>query len=127
MHPDVQAFKTFINQHPKLIESIRRSGHAWQPYYEKWILLGEDDPYWDAFKSPTNQDDKNEPRKQTEMIEQLKKFSETVDLNKIQGHAQQLSGTIGTIQELISQFQSSKNPQASVDPDASKHPEWFKD
>ncbi|WP_217585704.1 YlbD family protein [Lentibacillus saliphilus] len=136
LHPQVREFKAFINRHPKLIESIRKSGRSWQEYYEKWTLLGEDDPYWNSYKSDDHkvnekkEEKETDTKKQTEMFEQLKKLTETVDLDKIQKHAYQLSGTINTIQELIGQFQDTKKsqlPQLPIKPDRDPSYDWFKD
>jgi len=49
LHPSVIEFKHFINEHPGILKEIRKSGRSWQEYYEKWILLGEEDPYWQQF------------------------------------------------------------------------------
>ncbi|SHF48917.1 Putative coat protein [Ornithinibacillus halophilus] len=112
MHPKVAAFKEFINKHPKLRQEIRKNGRSWQEYYEKWVLLGEDDPMWEQFHSES--DDKKSDEKtegKSELFSQLLKLTENVDIDKVQKNVQQLSGTIGTIQEMLSQYQENKNPK----------------
>lgn len=111
LHPTVQRFREFINQYPKLRKEIRRTGRSWQEYYEKWILLGEDDEYWDKFRdesSDIDKSDKNGTESKAEVFSQLLKYAEKMDIDKVQKQVSQLSGTIATIQELIDQYQGSK-------------------
>lgn len=109
--PTVQDFKAFINERPELIEEVRKSGRSWQEYYEKWALLGEDDPFWDKYTTSqsSNNNDQSQP-KQTELFKQFMKYTENIDMNKVQDQMQQLNKTIDTIQEVLSQFQSTKQP-----------------
>lgn len=113
LHPTVIAFKNFINEHPALLKEIRITGRPWQEYYEKWVLLGEDDPYWDAYKTSSekrNDDPKDEKTnkkesKNSEWMQQLLKYAENLDMNKVQENVHQLSNAISSIQELLEQFQ----------------------
>ncbi|SET29869.1 Putative coat protein [Oceanobacillus limi] len=107
MHPKVVAFKKFINEHPKLREEIRKSGRSWQEYYEKWILLGEDDPLWDKFEKDSNESEKKSGNK-SEFFSQLMKLTENVDVDKVQKQVHELSSTVATLQELLGQFQDKK-------------------
>lgn len=116
LHPTVIAFKNFINNHPKLLKEIRKTGRPWQEYYEKWVLLGEDDPYWESYKQdPANEkkeskDEKedNIKEKSSEFINQILKYAENIDINKVHGHVHQLSNAIGSVQELLEQFKDTK-------------------
>lgn len=120
LHPTVTEFKSFINKHPKLIEEIRKSGRSWQEYYEKWVLLGEDDPMWEKFI------DKKEKssQKKSELFNQIMKLTENIDLEKVQGQVQQLSGTISTLQELLGTFQETKRTNQTYQ---NQPPNWFRD
>ncbi|RLL45215.1 hypothetical protein D8M04_10170 [Oceanobacillus piezotolerans] len=133
LHPSVVQFKRFVNDHPELLKELRKTGRPWQEYYEKWSLLGEDDPFWDEYKaqpSTSNSDkkesaDKDSEKRQFELLGQLMKVTENIDMNKVQGQISNLSKTIGTVQELIEQFQSTKKPK-NIGP--SRDPfNWFKD
>ncbi|WP_330948437.1 spore coat protein YlbD [Virgibacillus sp. MG-45] len=109
LHPTVREFKEFINKHPKLIEEIRKKRRGWQEYYEKWVLLGEDDSFWEQYQDEENT--KKSTEKKKELFKQIKKLTENVDVNKVQSQAKQLNSTIATLQELLGQFQSTnKNP-----------------
>ncbi|WP_010097894.1 YlbD family protein [Ornithinibacillus scapharcae] len=123
LHPTVRQFREFINQHPKLRKELRKTGRSWQEYYEKWLLLGEEDAFWDEYKdehvgSESSNDQKNE------LLGQMMRYFENVDINKVQKQVHQLSGTIATVQELLDQFQGNKrgNPQQERPPFG-----WFRD
>ncbi|SEQ61892.1 Putative coat protein [Virgibacillus subterraneus] len=108
LHPSVREFKVFMNKHPKLIEEVRKSGRGWQEYYEKWALLGEDDPVWDSYKKEEAEGKSKEGK--GELFGQLMKLSENVDIDKVQKQVHQLSNTITTIQDVLGQFQTTKTP-----------------
>ncbi|AXI08976.1 hypothetical protein CUC15_08620 [Oceanobacillus zhaokaii] len=124
LDPTVLAFKKFINEHPALIKEVRKNGKSWQEYYEKWVLLGEDDPHWKQYKEEQVKEDENKSeQKNFELMSQLMKLTENFDINKVQGQVQQLSNTISTIQEVIGQYQQSKKPS-----EPTKDPfNWFRD
>ncbi|MEN1966994.1 YlbD family protein [Lentibacillus sp. N15] len=133
LHPSVKEFKAFLAKHPALVKEIRKNGKSWQEPYEKWALLGEDDPYWESYKKAgeekeeSNETPKDEGKsKQAELFGQLMKMTEKMDMNKVQKQVEQLSTTIGTVQEMISQFQESKNttPQPKNQPQPFN---WFRD
>ncbi|HLR80318.1 MAG TPA: spore coat protein YlbD [Bacillota bacterium] len=116
LHDTVKQFKQFINKHPKLIEEIRKSGRSWQEYYEKWVLLGEDDSMWEPYKRTKKSSEKN-----SELFQQLVNITEKVDFDKVQKHVHQLNDTISILQEVLGQFQDQK-------PSHSNRPvRWFKD
>lgn len=113
LHPTVIAFKTFINKHPKLIEEIRKNGRSWQEYYEKWVLLGEDDPMWETYKKDEGKGTeakkgKSSNSKKNEIFSQIMKAAENLDIDKVQGQVQQLNSVLSTLQELFGQFQHTK-------------------
>lgn len=120
LHPSIKSFKLFINNHPKLLKEIRANGYSWQTYYEKWALLGEDDLFWEAYKAEaeTNTNIKKEKEKEvtkklgkhTEIIGQLLKYTEHIDLNQVQKQMQSLSKTIATIQEVLGNKTPEKHP-----------------
>ncbi|MFA1818684.1 spore coat protein YlbD [Virgibacillus oceani] len=133
LHPSVQDFKQFVNKHPKLIANLRKKGRPWQEYYEKWMLLGEDDDYWEKFKEQNtdktekgedhNADDETESKKKNmELFSQLLKKAEDMDMDKVQKQVHQLSNTISTVQEAISQFQQNKSSTVNQN-----QQQWYQD
>lgn len=133
IHPSIIAFKEFINKNPKLRRELRKSGRSWQEYYEKWVLLGEDDPYWDQYKdmseskqkeTKTEEKEDKSDNKGQEMLDQLLKIGENIDFNKIQGQVANLSKTIGVVQELVDQYQQAKSHKP---PSKNQGFNWFQD
>ncbi|WP_099157969.1 YlbD family protein [Virgibacillus ndiopensis] len=128
LHPTVREFKAFLQKHPKLIEEVRKSGQSWQDYYEKWVLLGEEDPFWEPYKEENNteKNKKKGGQKQSEIVGQLLKLTENIDLNKVQKQAEQLSTTLSTVQEVLGQFKDTKGlPKASMN--QNQRFNWFRD
>lgn len=115
LHPTVREFKNFINKHPKIIEDVRKSGKEWQEYYEKWVLLGEDDPMWEQYKESKlkqKKKDKSDINK-SELLDQIMKITKNLDIEKVQTHVEQLSNTLATVQEMLGHFQPSDKSQPS--------------
>lgn len=113
LHPSVREFKGFLQRHPKLVEEVRKSGKGFQEYYEKWALLGEDDPFWDQFKKTgkTGKSENGAKQGKAELMERLIRMSENIDLDKLQKQVDNINNTITTVQGLLGQFQSTKGPQ----------------
>lgn len=121
LHPTVREFRSFINKHPKLITNIRKSGASWQEYYEKWVLLGEDDPMWEQYKEEKDIKMKKDEGNKSELFSHILALTANMDIDKIQNHVQQLSHTISTVQEMLGVFQQGKEtPPAQPD-----HPQPF--
>lgn len=135
LHPTVREFKEFLTKHPALIKEVRENGRSWQEHYEKWVLLGEDDPYWKQYEEAEDDTEKDDTenekgtKKQSEMFGQLMKLTENIDINKVQEHVQQFSSTITTIQGMLGQFQETKNKKELPDNTRNeKQPfNWFRD
>ncbi|MGY0692271.1 spore coat protein YlbD [Virgibacillus sp. FSP13] len=129
LHPSVKEFKQFLANHPELIKEIRKNGRSWQEHYEKWVLLGEEDPYWTQYKEKTETEpDEKGTKKQSELFSQLLKLTENMDINKVQHQIKQLSSTISTIQEVLGQFQETKETKKSLPETRNNQPfNWFRD
>ncbi|SDJ74735.1 spore coat protein YlbD [Sediminibacillus albus] len=134
LHPSVKEFKEFVKSHPGLAKEVNRKGKSWQEIYEMWVLLGEDDKKWLKYKPEKDQTQKkkkdgvntNSTEKQQELAGQFMKMIEKVDLNKVQGHMQQLNGAIANIQTLVGQFQQYKKQTPSKQVGDHSYP-WSRD
>lgn len=96
----VNAFRAFINKHPELRKELRKSGRSWQEYYEKWILLGENDPYWNDMKLGDG-NETSENHEQEDMMERLIKLTDKIDVKKVEHQVQQLNKTIQIVQSFF--------------------------
>lgn len=107
---EVEQFKAFVKQYPGTIKEVRNGNKKWQDFYEQWVLLGEDDPSWESYKQiDQSTDSKNTDSKSNKQwMKQMTDIVEKIDLNKVEGHINQLNGAITNIQSLIGQFQDVK-------------------
>ncbi|WP_077622133.1 YlbD family protein [Sediminibacillus massiliensis] len=133
VHPTVKEFKEFVKRHPLLIKEVKENHGNWQDYYEKWVLLGEEDDTWNRYRTDATSDsqagktDKETKKdKQQELTGQFMKMIENVDLNKVQHHIHQLNGAISNIQTLVGQFQEIKR-QGNIGTKKSQPFNWSKD
>ncbi|WP_404452483.1 YlbD family protein [Virgibacillus necropolis] len=96
-------FRDFINNHPSLIKEVRRGAESWQTYYEKWVLLGESDPYWDKYKKGGGKS-----KTESNVMDKLRKWTEETDIDQIQDRVKQWDQTISIVQGMLNQFQEGK-------------------
>lgn len=99
----VLEFREFLIKHPKLIKDVRSGSESWQPYYEKWVLLGESDPYWDKYKQ-TERNSSNE-----NVVEKIRKWTEEANLDQIEDRVKQWEQTISFIQGFLNQMNEKKH------------------
>lgn len=97
----IQQFKQFMEKHPEIIKEIRRGNKQLQDVYEQYILLGEEDPVWEAYKK-TNQHTSEKDSNQ--LYQKLWKQVEQLDIDKVEEHIHQLNGAIHQIIKLINEF-----------------------
>ncbi|MFS0861360.1 spore coat protein YlbD [Fredinandcohnia sp. 179-A 10B2 NHS] len=113
LHPSIQEFKSFVKEHPVLVQEVRKGKYSWQEIYEDWYLLGEDDEKWNKFK------EKNSKKKESNKDDFIGKIFSTfknVDVNDLQQQISNVGEAISTIQTVIHQFQSFKNPNSANTP-----------
>lgn len=122
LHPNVEKFKLFINAHPELVLKIRKSGDPMQVYYNKWVKYGEDESVWGINKGSA-MESKNDYK---DLMDQIVKYAEKIDVNKIQGHVKRFNKILDTIQFMIGDF-TSQNKQSERTNKQSDLFNWFRD
>ncbi|WP_051353102.1 spore coat protein YlbD [Thalassobacillus devorans] len=109
LHPSVEQFREFVNTHPKLKSELRNDRKKLQEYYEKWLLLGEDDPFFDEYRSTHDSGEtKNKSTDKKEWMNQFVQMVDQVNWDNINGHIHHLNGALGNLQTLVKQFQEMK-------------------
>ncbi len=109
-HPSVQQFKAFIQKHPTLVKKVREGELNLQETYEKYVLLGEDDPAWNKYKK--NYEEKNEESESSsQLYQKLWKHLGQLDVNQVEHHVNDLNGAIDNILTLINQFKQFRSNQ----------------
>ena len=106
----IKQFRDFINRHPNLLEQVRREGESWQPYYEKWVLLGEEDPYWEQFKSTNSLSpfDKDNDATPKELFNQLTELVDKINVKKVQKQVGELNNIITVVDQLLTKYLESR-------------------
>lgn len=54
MQSRMEEFRSFVSSHEKIKEEVRNGNRTWQNIYEEWVILGEENPEWDKYKSDTD-------------------------------------------------------------------------
>lgn len=54
MQSRMEEFRSFVSSHEKIKEEVRKGNRTWQNIYEEWVILGEENPEWDKYKSDTD-------------------------------------------------------------------------
>ncbi|ENH98351.1 hypothetical protein J416_01389 [Gracilibacillus halophilus YIM-C55.5] len=108
LHPSVKDFKAFLQKHPHVIKQVRSGNANLQELYEKYVLLGEDDPFWDNYQTAETDAEQDE-----KLHQKLAKYLENVDLNQVESHIHDLNGAIDNMITLIDQFKQYKQSARS--------------
>ena len=124
LHPKVKEFKEFVRENPKIVKDVR-NGHAnWQDLFEDWYLLGEEDTRWDQYKdgnAKSKENSINSEEKKSGWMDQVGEMVKKMDANQLQQHINSLSEALGTVQGVLSQFQSN-NRSTTVKNDTPSKP-----
>lgn len=110
LHPTVEEFKEFMNNHPTLVLELRKSGDSLQDYYNKWVEHGEDSSVWNLDKAKDQMAD----TKDKDFFHQIIKYTENIDINKIEGRVKQFNKALDTIQLLLGNFIKDKETNVDV-------------
>ncbi|MBO9130291.1 YlbD family protein [Bacillus sp. 165] len=121
LHPSVQQFKVFVKNHPKMINAVRSGQKTWQQFYEEWYLLGEKDQMWNTYKPDGTPDVKDDAAAAKEgegagFVGQMMSFIKKIDMDQIQTHISSVTEAIGSVQQVIQQFQSPNSSGTSQRP-----------
>lgn len=100
LHPDVEAFKKFMNERPALVLEMRKSGETLQECYEKWYLHGAEGLVWNESQKEQATSSIN----YSELLTRILKYTEQIDINKAQHHIKQFNKIIDTIQTMLNGF-----------------------
>ncbi|TGB05032.1 spore coat protein YlbD [Halobacillus salinus] len=98
LHPSVQRFKEFVDQNPRVKNQLRKNHKLIQKYYEKWMILGEDDSFWSSLPPEKKEYQANK----MEWIKQLGVLVEDIDWEEVSRQIEELGGAIGQFQQIIS-------------------------
>ncbi|OIU72340.1 YlbD family protein [Rossellomorea aquimaris] len=114
LHPKVKEFKEFVRKHPRIVKDVRNGNANWQDLFEDWYLLGEEDTRWNAYRDAENSSDsevEKEDKSKNGWFDHVGELVKKMDANQLQSHINNINEVLGTVQGVISQFQS--NPKGT--------------
>jgi hypothetical protein len=113
LHPKVKEFKEFVRKHPKIVKDVRNGNANWQELFEDWYLLGEEDTRWNPYRDTAEKNEKkDEESSKNGWFDHVGELVKKMDANQLQSHINNISEVLGTVQGVISQFQS--NPKGTT-------------
>ena len=108
LHPQVVQFREFLQKHPELVRAARERGKGYQEFFENWVLLGEEDPYWKQFIKETEgktKTSKKSDEKSLPFLDTVMNLAKKTDPAEIRKHAESFGETIRSLQEMVALFQ----------------------
>ncbi|WLV25662.1 spore coat protein YlbD [Aciduricibacillus chroicocephali] len=113
LHPQVVQFREFLQRRPGLVRAARESGRGYQEFFENWVLLGENDPYWKKFEEgEETKDTEKKAEKSLPFLDTVMNLAKKTDPAEIRKHAESFGETIRSLQEMVALFQ--KNEKNTV-------------
>jgi Putative coat protein len=113
LHPKVKEFKEFVRKHPKIVKDVRNGNANWQELFEDWYLLGDEDTRWNPYRDTAEKNEKkDEESSKNGWFDHVGELVKKMDANQLQSHINNISEVLGTVQGVISQFQS--NPKGTT-------------
>lgn len=117
LDPKVEQFKTFVQDKPEIVKVVRSGKKSWQELFEDWLILGEDHEDWKTTEPEVTQEiiaEKNQDSQVKsdgfagDLWPQILSYIKRLDINQIQDQLTNLGTTLTAVQEVVSQFQPSK-------------------
>ena len=94
---NIDNFKSFVKNNPKLITFVKNGSMSWQKFYELYDLYGEDDNVWNEYVKEEKKEVKQETRNNTNSLSNIVEMAKNIDAAKLQDG-------ITSIQKAISLF-----------------------
>lgn len=119
LHPSIEEFKKFATNHPKVLEEVKTGKVTLQELYEDWYLLGEDDARWKNLLSDEKVSNVANDQKSDWLNHAIRSFKK-MDPEQVQHYIANLSQALGSIQGVLSQFQTGNSKKSSSTPPQQK-------
>lgn len=139
IHPDVRKFKSFVKNNPYVLKDVKSGEKTLQDLFEEYMLFGEEDDIWETYKDdPVNNEDSGEGNadkdedkkgkktsKDSINVKELLEAVKKMNMNDLQKNLAQISGVLGSVQELLMQFKQSDGRGSSVNSQSSEQQSPF--
>lgn len=103
---NIDDFKLFVKNNPKLITYVRSGDMSWQKFYELYDLYGEDDNVWNNYLTKNKDIKSSNSNNKTNVISNIS-FSnifdmvKNIDTNKLQSGITSMQKAIGLFSEML--------------------------
>lgn len=103
----LEEFKSFVKQHPNLIDKIQSSEVTWQQLYETYDIYGETHPLFNSnqkkieMNNPTQKQSQN-TKKSPDYVKSAISLFQNIDMDKLSENLQSIKKVIGAIGEITS-------------------------
>lgn len=104
MQSRMDEFRIFIAKNPLIKEDVLNGKKTWQQIYENWVLLGENDPIWNTYRTNVNQENTTSNINinnlfKSENMKQVWNYVKKINPDNV-------SKTLGTVQKVLQITQS---------------------
>lgn len=89
-------FKSFVSNHPNLINIVKSKKHTWQDLFEVFDLYGTDESLWNKYMEAQE----NIKTTSTTSIGELTKLFKNINIENVQKYIDTAQKAIGIVQEL---------------------------
>ncbi len=100
-------FKAFAGKHPELAQSVLKNITTWQKLYELYDIYGENSTIWNQFFTTTSV---------KEPLKELFQTFKNLDIEQVQQGVTSLQKTIGLLQDIGLNSNTSTRPQHEPKP-----------
>lgn|GEM_PF-4677500 len=127
LHPDIEAFKAFVEQNPQIIREARTGKHDLNYYFKHFQKYGEYDSLWAQFNvKPEATGDKrmnHEKDGKKKWTDHIKGFLDKIEFENLDQHVKQADSAIGEIKKLVTHFSELKGNQQPQPPTSPQLPQ----
>ena len=104
MQSRMDEFRIFIAKNPLIKEDVLNGKKTWQQIYENWVLLGENDPIWNTYRTNVN------PENTTSNLN-INNLFKSENMKQVWNYVKKInpdnvSKTLGTVQKVLQITQS---------------------
>ena len=107
---NIEEFKNFVRNNPKLINYVKEGKNTWQEFYELYDLYKDDSSVWSKYLKMDASDDKSG------ILEQIVTYFKNVDVNKLQEGISSIQKAIDLFGGMLSKDTSTNEGSSSYRP-----------
>lgn len=104
-------FRTFLSSHPGIQQDVESGNHTWQQMYEDWVILGEENPKWQAYRQAQENSNTTQKTASTGKPGTIEELLSSTSLKNVINYVKKIdpdsiSKTLNTVQKVLQITQS---------------------